>query len=43
MNDVKKEKQKQNLVEAGLMEQDDTLVDYLQASYVQKVGKLGQW
>lgn len=43
MNDAKKEKQKQNLVEAGLMEQDDTLVDYLQASYVQKVGKLGQW
>ncbi len=43
MNDAKKEKQKKNLVEAGLMDQNDTLVDYLQASYVQKVWKIGQW
>lgn len=44
MNDKKKEKQKKYLVEAGVMERDDTLIDVLQANYVRKlIGKSGLW
>ena len=44
MNEAKLEKQKQNLVELGVMDPSDTLVDYLQASYVERlVGKMGPW
>lgn len=44
MGDAKLEKQKKKLVEAGLMAPEDTLVGFLQASYVERlVGKLGKW
>ena len=44
MGASKLEKQKQKLIELGVMEQEDTLVDFLQASYVERlVGKLGKW
>lgn len=44
MNDRKKEKLKKNLVEAGLMEETDTIVECLQANYMERlIGKLGQW
>jgi len=44
MNEKQKEKQKQNLVKIGLMEENDTLVDFLQANYRQRLlGKWGQW
>ena len=44
MGDKKLEKQKENLVKAELMEESDVLVDYLQASYVNRlVGKIGSW
>lgn len=44
MNDRKKEKQKKNLVQMGLMEAEDTLLDFLQANYRQRVfGNVGQW
>lgn len=36
MSDARLEKQKKNLVESGLMSQEDTLVDFLQASYVDR-------
>ena len=40
----KMEKQKQKLIELGVMEPEDTLVDFLQASYVERlVGKMGRW
>lgn len=38
------EKQQAKLMEIGLMEEDDTLVDFLQASFVERlVGKMGKW
>ena len=44
MNDKKREKQEQNLITAGLMEQGDTLVDFFQASYVDKIlPGIGKW
>lgn len=44
MKESKLEKQKQNLVKMGAMEESDTLVDYLQASYIERlIGKWGQW
>lgn len=44
MNDKKKEQLKGNLVEMGLMEQTDTLLDCVQANYRKQVlGKLGKW
>ena len=44
MGASKLEKQKQKLIELGVMEPEDTLVDFLQASYVERlVGKLGKW
>ena len=44
MGASKLEKQKQKLIELGVMEQEDTLVDFLQASYVERlVGKRGKW
>ncbi len=44
MNEKKREKQESNLLELGLMEPGDKLVDFLQASYVDKVlPGIGQW
>ena len=44
MTEAKLEKQKKKLVELGVMQQEDTLINYLQANYVEKfVGKFGQW
>lgn len=44
MNDKKLEKQKKNLITAGLMSSEETLIAYVQASYVDKlIGKIGQW
>lgn len=44
MKEAKLEKQKKNLIELGVMDQEDTLIDYLQANYVEPLlGKLGQW
>lgn len=44
MNDKKKEKLKSNLVQLGLMEQDDTIIECLQANYRQKLlGNYGKW
>lgn len=44
MSNAKLEKQKKNLVEAGVMNEADTLIDFLQASYVERlVGKVGKW
>ena len=41
MSTAKLEKQKAKLVELGAMEPEDTLVDFLQASYVERlVGKM---
>ena len=40
----KLEKQQKKLVEAGIMAPSDTLIDYLQASYVERLpGKMGGW
>lgn len=40
----KLEKQQKKLVEAGMMDPSDTLIDYLQASYVERLpGKMGGW
>ncbi len=40
----KLEKQKNKLVEAGLMSQEDTLVDFFQANYVEHLTKrMGTW
>lgn len=44
MNDSEKDKHKQKLVEAGLMEPVETLGDVLQASYAEHLPlKLGYW
>ncbi|MBP3487495.1 MAG: hypothetical protein J6K53_03770 [Roseburia sp.] len=44
MNDKKKEKLKSNLVELGLMEQEDTIIECLQANYRRKLlGNTGEW
>lgn len=44
MKETKLEKQKKNLVKGGLMDESDTLVDFLQASYLERlIGKWGQW
>ena len=44
MTEAKLEKQKKKLVELGVMQQDDTLINYLQANYVEQlIGKFGQW
>ena len=44
MNEAKLEKQKKKLVELGVMQQEDVLIDFLQASYVEQlIGKFGQW
>lgn len=44
MSASKLEKQQAKLVELGAMEQGDTLIDFLQASYVERlVGKMGRW
>lgn len=44
MNDSKMEKQKERLVQAGLMEADDTLVDYVQTNnYHKLIAFIGEW
>ena len=44
MTEAKLEKQKKKLVELGVMQQEDTLINFLQANYVEQlVGKFGQW
>lgn len=44
MNENKREKQENNLLEMGLMEPGDKLVDFFQASYIDKVlPGIGQW
>lgn len=44
MGNARLDKQKDNLVKAGLMTPEDNLIDFLQASYTERlVGKLGQW
>lgn len=44
MNDAKKQKLKKMLVEQEMMEQDDNIVDCLQANCKQKlIGKIEQW
>lgn len=44
MKESKLEKQKENLLKLGVMEETDTLVDFFQASYVERlVGKWGRW
>lgn len=44
MKETKLEKQKKNLVKGGLMDESDTLVDFLQANYLERlIGKWGQW
>ncbi len=44
MGETKLEKQKKKLVDAGLMTPEDNLIDFLQASYVERlIGKMGKW
>lgn len=44
MTEAKLEKQKKKLVELGVMQQEDTLINFLQANYVEQlIGKFGQW
>ena len=44
MTEAKLEKQKKNLIELGVMQQEDTLIHYVQANYVEQLlGKLGHW
>lgn len=44
MKNSKLEKQQKKLVEAGIMDPSDALVDFLQASYVERLpAKLGKW
>lgn len=44
MKETKLDKQKKNLVELGVMEESDTLIDFFQASYIERlIGKWGQW
>ncbi len=43
MGETKLEKQKKKLVDAGLMTAEDNLIDFLQASYVERlIGKMGK-
>lgn len=44
MNEGKIEKQQKKLIELGVMEPDDRLIDFLQTSYVERLmGGLGTW
>lgn len=44
MKETKLEKQQNRLLELGVMEKEDRLVDFLQASYVERlVGNFGNW
>ena len=44
MTEAKLEKQKKKLVELGVMQQEDTLINFIQANYVEQlIGKFGQW
>ena len=44
MKETKLDKQKKNLVELGVMEESDTLIEFFQASYIERlIGKWGQW
>lgn len=44
MKETKLEKQKQNLVKIGVMEDSDTLIDFFQAGYIEHlIGRWGRW
>ncbi|MDE7320219.1 MAG: hypothetical protein K2N46_10905 [Lachnospiraceae bacterium] len=44
MKESKIEKQQRKLLELGVMEKGDTLIDFFQASYVEHlIGKFGSW
>ncbi|MFR1478962.1 MAG: hypothetical protein ACLSB9_26305 [Hydrogeniiclostridium mannosilyticum] len=44
MKESKLEKQKKNLLKIGVMEESDTLIDFFQVGYVERlVGRWGQW
>ena len=44
MKESKIEKQQRKLLELGVMEKEDTLIDFFQASYVERlIGKFGSW
>lgn len=44
MKESKIEKQQEKLLELDVMEKGDTLIDFFQASYVQRlIGKFGSW
>lgn len=44
MGNRKLEKQQKKLMDAGIMESSDSLVDFLQVSYVERlIGKIGEW
>ena len=44
MKESKLEKQKQNLVKIGVMEESDTLIDFFQAGYMERlIGKCCRW
>lgn len=44
MKETKLEKQKQNLVKIGVMEESDTLIDFFQAGYIEHlIGRWGRW
>lgn len=44
MKETKLEKQKQNLVKIGVMEESDTLIDFFQAGYMERlIGRWGRW
>lgn len=43
MGNKKLEKQQKKLMDAGIMEPSDSLVDFLQVSYVERlIGKIGE-
>jgi len=44
MKETKLEKQKQNLVKIGVMEESDALIDFFQAGYMERlIGRWGRW
>lgn len=44
MKETKLEKQKKNLVKIGVMEESDTLIDFFQAGYMERlIGRWGRW
>lgn len=44
MKESKLEKQKNNLVKSGVMEESDMLIDFFQTAYIERlIGKWGKW